>query len=370
MSLEFRTERPTSGKSKKCTGVYFDKKRVGEVINYGSMAVFRTDSGSRTFPNDMAAKQYVETAYTASHQGPPDPRPTASATPPAQPQRLSQPAPTDDRKRLPDNPDDTERLLFDIMRDIGEVEVTPPDTDLPLMTLDDVLWSGVNHILGNDPHNGGTVLQAKRMVVNTIIRRMGHYLPADFDRTARHNPLLRYNAAAAAERFRTAPTAIARELVKKKPDLVESAPEPEPAATAASPQPDYDYPDSLFDISDMFEVHERRLEQQMLPESPETLPESPQNLPESPPKPDLEPAHYVEAAVLATSPVIEYPPVKTLPDRPAGARIAKFNSAETKQIRAKYWQGVPADELVREYGTSIPTIHRIAEGTYSPRLKA
>jgi hypothetical protein len=335
MPLEFRTEQKGhGGKSRSCMGVYADQRRVGEVLDLGSMIVFKSGAGSRSFPNISTARRWLEDTYKAHNQGPkptPDTRPTASSIAPP-------------RTSFPDHPDQIERTIYEMMRDAGSLIVTPPGTNLPPMTLDMVLRAGVAQLLGPDPANSGTVLQAKRTLINTIVRRMGHYLPADFDQTARRNKLLQNHVVAAKNRMAADPPALAQALfraIEKKPEL--AAPE-----SASESQPYHDYPDDEpFDVADLFEQAEKAAE------SP----------PESAPAPI--PAEVIEElAVLATSPL---PTQKRPKGRGATGNIPKFNARETQQIRAKCWHGTPEKDLAAEYNTSLPTIYRIVEGTYVPR---
>lgn len=376
MSLELRLENNrVAGRSKKCTGVYLERRRVGEIINFGSMAVFRSGDTSRSFPSDLAARKWVEDTYKASQQGPKpkaDTRPTASAAPPPKNElpRAKPPEP-DTRPAFPDHPDEIERTIYSIMRDCGDLEVTPPDTDLPLLTLDDVLWAGTNHLLGQDPRNGGTVLQAKRMMVNAAIRRLGHFLPPDFDQTARRNRLLQNHVVAVKERQKEAGPALAQALmqaIERKPDLVEVARqlEPEPAPASMEPpgygeQPDFDDLYEPFDIADYFEDAE------LAAENP------PELAPDPAPDPAPEPKTYEKIAALAVAPPkTSAPPSTEKPRRAPGKRgpNAKFTAQQTREIRAKFWHGEPAEKLSTTYGTSPATVYRIVEGTYIPRPEA
>lgn len=368
MSLELRLENNrVAGRSKKCTGVYLERQRVGEIINFGSMAVFKSGDTSRSFPSDLAARKWIEDTYKASQQGPKpkaDTRPTASAAPPPKNEVPAHKAPEPNtRPAFPDHPDEIERTIYSMMRECGDLEVTPPDTDLPLLTLDDVLWAGVNHLLGQDPRNGGTVLQAKRMMVNAIIRRMGHYLPPDFDQTARRNRLLQNHVVAVKAREREAGPALAQALMKaieKKPDLVETKPDPAPEPVSIEPpdeQPDFDDLYEPFDIADYFE------EAELAAEDP----------PELAPDPAPERKTYENIAALAVAPPKTPAPQSTeKPRQPPGKRgpIAKFTVQQTREIRAKFWHGEPAAKLSTTYGTSPATVYRIVEGTYIPRPEA
>jgi DNA-binding transcriptional regulator YiaG len=373
MPLELRPEpNGNHGRSKKITGVYVDRRRVGEIVNFGSMAVFKSGEESRSFPSDSDARKWIEVAYAASQQGPghkPDTRPTASAAPPPpsaarlsspKPAPKPEPAPKDTRPAFPADADDIERVIYSMMRDCGDLEVTPPDTNLPIMTLDDILWAGANDLLGRDPKNGGVVLQAKRVLVNAVIRQMGHYLPPDFDQTARRNQLLKQNAAAARERHRTEPAPIAQALLKAIGIKTETAPPESPPEShiEQSDQPDYDYPDAVFSRSDVADLFE---EAELAAESPPKTPlKPPQN-----PEPTL--STYKEVARLAAAPQPEKPTPRVKGGR---GPHAKFDLKETKEIRAKLWHGASEDELAKAYNTSVPTVRRIAEGTYVPRPEA
>jgi hypothetical protein len=378
MPLELRPEpNGQSGRSKKITGIYVDRKRIGEIVNFGSMAVFRSGDSSRSFPSDRDARAWVEVAYAAAQQGPgakpPDTRPTASAAPPPS-SRLSNPklaapapapAPTppvrDTRPAFPADADEIEHAIYSMMRECGDLEVTPPGTGLPPLTLDDILWAGANDLLGRDSKNGGIVLQAKRMLINAVIRQMGHYLPPDFDQTAKRNQLLKHNAAVAKERQRMEPAPIAQALMKAigiKPEA-EAAPPPSPPSESSNPEsPDDAFDDGFdepFDVADLFEAAEIAAESILKP-----VPKPPENR-------DPAPISYKEVARLAVAPQPEKPPVEVDRFKRKTGCVAKFNLNQTKEIRARLWHGADEKYLAQTYNTSVATVRRIVEGTYVPR---